>query len=637
MATVQIPIGGRMVGIDIPPLDINDMGQLVQYSADQVNLLSAIAGAMGSQTQAINNLSSRLPSGGGGGGGGGSGGGGGGFSSGGLSISRGMEAAANAISKSGARLSDIVNGLFTDLNMPQLGAGVGTILGILEEFGNSMQMMNRIGAGVGQNFIELRNKAAEVGLSLGDLSKLSKESGVTVGALGKNTKDGVDRLLKFTSALRTSTEAAGYYGMGSAELAQYMADELEVRRQQGDANSLRTINETALAKAMNENLAAQTAMASLTGQDVRDRLKAQQDYRKDAQARALMTTLTEAQSDALVKAQSSLSVTGSAAPVISKAIERALVGLPADMATQGAYQAAQTAGLDMRGFVDAAVAAIQSGNASQVEALSTAFAGQLKNTTFSRSQIQQGYVGNNAYSEGSLAIFGAAGTAISTGATTTDQAATQNAAARASFDAAVQDGSAAFLGLTTNLETATISIKNAASNAMLAAAGIDVTNLNTAQQGFNDLAKSMAELPDNPFFHAMLTMLSTAAIVGTGARGVFNAAGLGSNEEHQGRWEQGGAWVRSREDEGMLMGQLLSGFGTDPNNPLMRAIGQARTAIVAASGVGDLAMNYEPFRAAVDSLRTETDTAGTALNTFAGVVNGAANIISNAFHLPLSN
>lgn len=635
MATVQIPIGGRMVGIDIPPLDINDMGQLVQYAADSNSLLSAISGALGNQTQAINQLANKLPSGGGGGGSGGGGGGSGGnINRSGLSISNGLTAAANAINKGGAKLSEIVNGLFTDLNMPQLGAGVGTIIGILEEFGNSMQIMNRIGAGVGQNFITLRNDAAEVGLSLGDLSKLSKESGVTVGALGSNTKEGVNRLLGFTKALRASTEAAGFYGMGAAELAQYTADELEARRQQGDANALRTMNEIALAKAMNENLAAQQAMASLTGQDVRERLKAQQDYRKDAQARALMTTLTKEQSDALVKAQSSLTVTGSAAPVISKAIERALVGLPADMATQGAYQAAQVAGLDMRGFVDSMVAAIQSGNTSQAEALSAAFAGQLKNTTFSRSQIQQGYVGNNAFSEGSLAIFGAAGTAISTGATTTDEAARQQAEARTTLDASIEDGSAAFLGLTNNLETATNNIKVAASNAMLAAANIDISNLNTAQQKFNDLAISMSSLPDNPFFHSMLTMLSTAAIVGTGARGILNINGYGGGGSPS---ERAANTLMGVNDTAMMGLQAGTAAGVDPNNVVMQAAQQYRTGLILAAGATDLLMSNQTIADRVRDLQQNVDDSSTQLGRFAIAVEQATQYIANALHITMPN
>lgn len=631
MAVVQIPIGGRMVGIDIPPLDINDMGQLLAYTVDQNNILSSIAGALGSQTQAINQLAGRLPPGGGSGGGGPGGGGNNRttFSSG---ISTGLTAVSNAIGKGGAKISSTINELFSDLNMPQLGAGLGTIIGILEEFGNSMSIMNRIGAGVGQNFITLRNDAAEVGLSLGDLSKLSKESGVTVGALGKNTKEGVNRLLGFTKALKASTEAAGYYGMGAAELAQYMTDELEVRRQQGDANSLRTMNEIELAKAMNENLAAQQAMASLTGQDVRDRLKVQQDYRKDALARALMTTLTNEQSDALVKAQSSLSTLGSGASIISKAIERSLVGLPADMATQGAYQFAQQSGLDMRGFVDAAVAAIQSGNTSQVEALATAFSGQAKNTTFDRSQIQQLMVGNTAYSEGGLAIAGMGATAISTGATTTDEANKQILDSRATLDTAIADGSAAFLGLTNNLETATNNIKVAYSNVQLAAADIDITNITAAQQGFNELAKSMSDLPKNEFFQAMLSMLATASIVGSGTRGVLNLTrGYGSGgDSRMGAVSTG---ITAANDMAMLGLQAGTAAGLPDDNPAMIAARQLKSAIILSAGAETLLMSNKSIADKVLELQKNVNDSSTQLGRFSQSVGDAATYIAEALRV----
>ena len=517
--------------------------------------------------------------------------------------------------------------------MPQLGAGLGTIIGILEEFGNSMSIMNRIGAGVGQNFITLRNDAAEVGLSLGDLSKLSKESGVTVGALGKNTKEGVNRLLGFTKALRESTEAAGYYGMGAAELAQYMTDELEVRRQLGDANALRTMNETALASAINENLAAQQAMASLTGQDVRDRLKAQQEYKKDARSRALLLSLNEKQAAAMNTVQGAMNQFGEAAPMIQRALNRKMLGLEADAETQRFYQAAQLAGVDMRSVVAGLATSVEGGRGEEGQALITATAGQAKDARFDES-LQRLAQLPGPFGEAVAAFMTMGSTAISTGATTTDEAAKQQAEARATLDASIADGSAAFLGLTNNLETATNNIKVASSNAMLAAANIDISNLNTAQQKFNDLAISMSALPDNPFFHSMLTMLSTAAIVGTGARGILNINGYGGGGSPSERAENA---LMSANDMAMMGLQAGTAAGVDPNNPAMIAAQQLKTAIILGAGATDLLMSNQTIADRVRDLQQNVDDSSTQLGKFAIAVEQATRYITNTLHITMPN
>ena len=630
MAVVQIPIGGRMVGIDIPPLDINDMGQLLAYTVDQNNILSGIAGALGSQTQAINQLAGKLPPGGNGGDGGGGGGGNNrtNFSSG---ISTGLTAVSNAIGKGGAKISSTVNELFTDLNMPQLGAGLGTIIGILEEFGNSMQIMNRIGAGVGQNFIELRNDAATVGLSLGDLSKLSKESGATVGALGKNTKEGVNRLLGFTKALRESTEAAGYYGMGAAELAQYMTDELEVRRQLGDANALRTMNETALASAINENLAAQQAMASLTGQDVRDRLKAQQEYKKDARSRALLLSLNEKQAAAMNTVQGAMNQFGEAAPMIQRALNRKMLGLEADDETQRFYQAAQLAGVDMRSVVAGLATSVEGGRGEEGQALITATAGQAKDARFDES-LQRLAQLPGPFGEAVAAFMTMGSTAISTGATTTDEAAKQQAEARATLDASIADGSAAFLGLTNNLETAAINLKNAYSNAQLAAADIDITNITAAQKGFNELAKSMSDLPKNEFFQAMLSMLATASIVGSGTRGVLNLTrGYGSGgDSRMGAVSTG---ITAATDMAMLGLQAGTAAGLPDDNPAMIAARQLKSAIILSAGAETLLMSNKSIADKVLELQKNVNDSSTQIGRFSQSVGDAATYIAEALRV----
>ena len=531
MAVIQIPMGGRMVGIDIPDFAFeNTQQEILNYAKDQANSLQLIAAAMSGQTQSLNTIANRIGSGGGGGGGGPGGGGGGGSGGGGGGGSGGSRtptsaSAFNALAALEPKVSSMAEGLLAGLRLPALGAAVGTVVGIFEEFGNSMSNFSRIGAGIGVNFIELRNGAAEVGLGLDQMAKISAESGATLGSLGKNTAEGVNRILSFTKALKTATADAGFFGLSSAEMAQFTVDELELRRQMYDTEYNRNLNEQDLAIQMKENLKLQTAMASLTGQDVRARIKAQQDFQRDSINASIMASLTVEQQEALKSATGGLSQLGSGGAMITEGLRNMLADMPAELAPGFAEFAAMLSseGIDVKGAMQEIDNMIESGaDPAVISAAVDALAGQVKN-------IDPGSMTMLAISgvEGAAAVLQTRVETVASGAESLAESTAKVDTELDRLTTAIADGTMKILGTTANLETFAAGTKADLMNGILAGLGINAENVTEAQKGMAELAESLSKLPDSDMFEKFVGALTNAVIVGTGARAVFQLGDIG--------------------------------------------------------------------------------------------------------------
>jgi hypothetical protein len=493
MAVIQIPMGGGQIGIDVPDFAMEATQQdIAAYAAQQVTALNAIAVKIGAnlqgqttqnqnnqrndqqqqqqlqqQTTILGGVRQLLSN-----------------------VNGGVGAVMSGIQED-TELSKLADRIFTGMGLPRLGAAVGTIVGVFEEFGNQMSSFSRIGAGVGTNLIQLRNDAANVGLGLDQLAKISIESGAAMSSLGSNTTDGVNKFVKFTSAFRDATREFGYFGMSSAEMAQFTADELELRRQMYDTEYNRNLNEQDLAVQMKENLNLQSAMARITGQDVRARIKAQQDFQRDSINAGIMASLSKEQQESLKAATGGLSQLGSGGAMITEGLRNMVAGMPAELAPGFAEFSAvlSSQGVDVKGAMEQINGMIASGaDPATISAAVDALAGQVKNVDPSAMvTLAIGGV------EGASAALQTRVETIASGAETMSDSVAKINTALGSMATAVEDRSALMMGLQANTEQFMVGLQNDVTNAILGSLGIDASNVDTVNAQIGGWGTSLAE------------------------------------------------------------------------------------------------------------------------------------------------
>ena len=286
MASITLPIGGQAVDIPIPDFALEDTQRQVlaavqAMAGQQGNQAGGLQAAASDQKAAADKLDRAANE----------------LEGAADTIGRSMRKTASDVGKNlmqqeqnfGARISN----LFSSMRLTALGGVFGSAFAVLEEFAGNAAVLRRAGAGVGENFTMLRDNAANVGLSLGDFSKIVLTNSKAMTTLGDGVQNGSNQFTSLVANFQSAIEPMGSFGMSAAEIAEYMAEELEIRRQQGQQDFSQRMTQDALIEGMKENLRQQEALANLTGSDVRERIKAQ----RAIQADAVMQSYLSEQSD----------------------------------------------------------------------------------------------------------------------------------------------------------------------------------------------------------------------------------------------------------------------------------------------------------------------------------------------------
>ena len=288
MAVIQIPIGGRAVPIEVPNFAMEDTQQSILSVSQQIR--DAITGVEGNdrQTQsAINDLTREVASG----------------NQQQRSLFRNLggfgRGAAGSAAAGFDRLGDVTKAgdfgqkLFDSMGMANIGVQFGLVFGTMEQLGEVLNKVARVGVNFGDDLLKVQDQAAGLGLTLDQFGKIVGTQGSIMKGLGDNTEQGSRRFLDLATEVRKSTKDFGYFGTKSDEMAMILADELEVRRQTIGTERLRNLTEKELAKQMTESLAINEAMARLTGQDVQERRKAALEARRSAIAQSFLSEQSE--------------------------------------------------------------------------------------------------------------------------------------------------------------------------------------------------------------------------------------------------------------------------------------------------------------------------------------------------------
>jgi len=523
MATINIAFGGQNIGVEIPDIALEStMQDLLKEASAQKQLLSNIAQKLDADTtqqvsadrentkeivralrEGDKSLANRL----------------------GEYSMRTTKNLNNAIIdlKGDEKFSDLASGFAGALGFGALGAQLGTLFGILEEFGHTMGNLRRVGTGYLDNLQELRNSTANIGLGLEGFGALVAENGITIKSLGENTQEGSMRLIKMTEQFRELSKSAGYYGLSSQEMARLLVDEAELRRRSLGTGIANERVQSEMVKSVEDQLRLNEAVAKLTGQDIRDRIKASQQFKSDAVNAALMSKMTDQQRRATEGAIQSLTQLGpSAQGGIGQAITNMLSGF--DMfnnndAFRGFVQMADSAGLDVRDSIANIVGMINSGaDPKEIQAATDVLASSIKNIDGDALDmlIKQAQAGN----EGANAVLTARMETVSSGAETMAEATGKISQSLDELNSEISKGTTELAGTMANLETTAQQFRNVTMNSVLKAFGGDLEGNAAAFTKFID---DLGKLPTSERFEKFSEAVANVVALGTGAQALFNA------------------------------------------------------------------------------------------------------------------
>ena len=400
----QIPIGGQMTSIDVSSLALEaTQRDVLMQSQKATDALQSIAASMGVALQKDNQvvksnkeISSEISA---------------------LSgrdkgmvetFRKGVNLSNSAVESlkditGKEKLSETTGGMLTGLGLGALGAGLGSVFGLMEEYGASLAALRRTGGGLGEDLVALRSAAASVGIGMETLSKITTENGPAIRSLGSNMRNGTNEFLSLTQELRNSTKEMGFFGMGANEMGALLIDELEIRRQMSTQGIFEGTARDNLVKSMKENLKLNEVMAGLNGQDVQDRIKARNDFRRNAVVAAASRNMSVEQIAAQKSAIEGLSAMGNTAtPIVQKALENLISNIPMDNANTAFTQlaaAAQENGIDLR----SALMNVQSDIMSGMDPKEIGDTVQALTNSFKQADVSSGFISRaSAGQEGAL-------------------------------------------------------------------------------------------------------------------------------------------------------------------------------------------------------------------------------------------
>ena len=191
-------------------------------------------------------------------------------------------------------VTGMIQNTLSALGAPALmGTTFGLVMQQAQEIGDAFRVGGRVGLNFADNLLDVTGTLATAGLDLGSFSQIVGTNVAAVRQFADTTQQGSMRLMNMITGFRTAAEGFGNFGLTSGQAAELMAEELELRRLTMDVESFRNLKEQELVDAMVQNIAQQEAMAKITGQDVKQRIKAQMEARKDAVAQSFLRTASE--------------------------------------------------------------------------------------------------------------------------------------------------------------------------------------------------------------------------------------------------------------------------------------------------------------------------------------------------------
>lgn len=192
-------------------------------------------------------------------------------------------------SQSATTFNSALSGFFSGLGSSVIATAFGMANQAAIDLGESFRFASRFGLDFGNNFLDVNKRLAGVGLDFTEFSKIIATNQAAIRSLSDSTQSGSMEFLKLNEAFRKGAIAAGGFSMTSAEMSEYLGEELQIRRDSMNQEQFRNATTEQFSAAMLENLKQQQAMAKVTGQDVRERIKAQLEAKKSVIAQSFLS------------------------------------------------------------------------------------------------------------------------------------------------------------------------------------------------------------------------------------------------------------------------------------------------------------------------------------------------------------
>ena len=243
-----------------------------------------------------------------------------------------------------------------------LATSFGMVIGMAEKLSSVYSFAGDVGLSFGENVLGTAERLSNIGIQLDTFGDVVATNLGAMRELGPNVEDGSQRFIGLVEDFRNSTKEFGYFGMASGEMAEFMAEELDIRRKSMDAEQLRLYIQNDLNDAMVANFKEQQAMAKVTGQNVRERIRAQMAAQEDIRLQVAMQGMTRDQLDAIRAVTGNLTDNlGDAGKNIMDAIIQGVAVEGSEMATAGGRMAQlDTSGNIMR-IIQEGIQAIRGG------------------------------------------------------------------------------------------------------------------------------------------------------------------------------------------------------------------------------------------------------------------------------------
>ena len=562
MATVNIPYGGSPgVTVNIPDFAMEGTQQdVLEQASRQTDALQKIAASMGisiqndrQETKSNKDLASAIKK---------------GNSDEDKNFARlhkniqsmNVMNASNALNKATGTesLSGLAgkDGILGAMGLATMGAQIGTLFGIMEEFGSALGALRRTGGGLGVDLVELRTRAAAVGLDMQTLSKITVENGNAIRSLGVNTTDGTSQFLALNRSLREATRDMGFFGMGSKEMSNLLIDEIELRRGTRNEAFLEANTRDQMVESMKENLKLNEVMAGLNGQDVQDRIKARNEFRKNAIVAAAASRMSEEQLESqktLVEGLSALGSAGGPGGPIQTALTNLIAGVPMDKFNDSFTQlsaAASAEGIDLRSNLEEFSQMVNAGADKETMAA----ASQALVDKFANIDVDDGLLSRaGAGQAGAQAILQ---TRMEAFASTTEQGKTvadQVTENMTTLESSAGRAGTALSGMASQMEVAAAQLQNSVLLGTLKAFNADPNSA----EGFANFVNTIESMPSSPKFQAAVTLITELSTLASGAQGFTNLLGIGN---------EGKGTAESAGEIGLTVAALARSLGVTPDS-----------------------------------------------------------------------
>ncbi|MAI03269.1 MAG: hypothetical protein CMQ75_01905 [Gammaproteobacteria bacterium] len=356
MAIITINAGGRPMTVDVPDFAMESTQQDVRaIMSDMQSSLTGLRTAFGTKSRgeadverAINDLNATTKK------------NQKGFSDSQFAKNLGNASAAGVIQ--GLGKPQAMSSFMRTLGLGSLATGLGLVEGLAGELAQTFSFARDVGITFGDSFIKTQQKLSYVGLNLDQFGDIVAQNLPTMRELGKNTEEGSQNFIKALTKFVEGTNEFGNFGLKSDEMAQLLAEELEIKRRTMSADELQLHIQDDLNKSMIANIREQERMSKITGDSVRERIAAQMRMRNDIRVQAAMMGMNDQQRQAITGVASNLTEQlGPAGKAIGDAIAQGIAVEGTEMTTAGGQMAALDSSGNIMRIIQEGIAAIKAG------------------------------------------------------------------------------------------------------------------------------------------------------------------------------------------------------------------------------------------------------------------------------------